>query len=339
MFVVGCHRSGTSLLASLLSDALATDHQPQGEALEIALDNPRGFYESKRLQTLNDQLLSSIGCSWDQPPLLPPDWSPKQRIDEFCALRSRFMEQALNPAWVDKDPRLCLTYAAFAHILLRRVHLAVIVRDPLEVATSLYLRNGMAIERGLSLWFLYNHHLAFHLQQGDQLFDYRELHKLKPGMPFFDTVFNAINHLLSEVRQPALSKQQFEQITAKRISPDLNRSATGLPASAAGDLACSRLMPMCEQAIARWRLSTSPIEGWKDAFGSIPLVLSEVLSQNQWYGSGMPPTEAHPTTNEVDTELLERELQRLHEQLNKMQSSTSWRFTQPVRWLGDRLWN
>jgi len=249
------------------------------------------------------------------------------------------MEQALNLAWVDKDPRLCITYAAFAHILLRRVNLAVIIRDPLEVATSLYLRNGMTIEKGLSLWFFYNHHLAFHLQPGDQLFDYRELLKLESDTAPFDAVLNRINQLLIEVHQPTLPRSQFEKIIAKRISPNLNRSAAGLPASAAGEVACSRLLAMCEEAIARWRSSTSPIKGWKDAFGSIPLVLSEVLSKNQWCSLGTAPADIPSETNEIDTKQLERELQTVREQLDALQHSTSWRLTRPMRWLGNQLRN
>ena len=37
---------------------------------------------------------------------------------------------ALDRNWVDKDPRLCITYPAFLHILLRRVPLVVALRDP-----------------------------------------------------------------------------------------------------------------------------------------------------------------------------------------------------------------
>ncbi len=340
MFVVGCHRSGTSLLASLLRDALTLETQSAEGDLEIALDNPRGFYESRRLKELNDELLKSIGCAWDRPPLLPPNWSPKQRIDQFCALRSSFMEQALSTGWVDKDPRLCLTHAAFAHILLRRVALAVIVRDPLEVATSLYLRNAIPLERGLSLWFIYNHHLAFHLQDGDQIFDYQSLHNLKTSKEGFTCVLTAINDLLRQTGQPPLQEDRFEAIALKRVAPELNRSANSLPAMAAADLPVLRLLPVCEEAIAQWRRSSDPISGWKEAFGSIPFVLSQVLSQNNWYG-GLP-IESHPTSTpskhlqqQQTLKAQEQEIAQLRERLAAIESSSSWQLTRPLRRLGD----
>ena len=335
LFVVGCHRSGTSLLASLLRDALQLESNPTEGDLQIALDNPRGFHESRRLQELNDDLLNSIGCAWDKPPLLPPDWSPKQRIDEFCALRSSFAEQALSTNWVDKDPRLCVTYAAYAHILLRRVHLAAIVRDPLEVATSLYLRNAMPIERGLAMWFLYNHHLAFHLQDGDEIFNYQDLHLLRSSTNDATKVLEAINNLLSQVQQPLVERNRFEAITLARVAPELNRSANGLPASAANDLSRSMLLPVCKEAVAHWRTSAEPIQGWKEAFGSIPFELSQVLSQNQWHGSGVreqPETKGNMYSNE-----LQIRVDNLGQELKTIKSSTSWRVTQPLRWLGERL--
>ena len=311
------------------------DGQSEGEQLDIALDNPRGFYESKRLLELNDELLSSIGSAWDRPPLLPPDWRSKDRIDQFCALRSSFMEQALNPRWVDKDPRLCITYAAFAHILLRRVALAAIVRDPLEVATSLYLRNGMPIEQGLALWFLYNHHLAFHLQEGDQLFDYQQLHTLEGCTADFQTILNAINSLLLQLQQPMITEQQLQTICQRRIAPKLNRSATGLPAAAFASLSSSRLLPICNEAIAQWRASLDPIAGWRDAFGAIPYVLSQVLSQQNWHGTG----HAAQTSTQPSALIKEQEQQlwELRQQLEAMESCRSWRITQPLRWLGDRM--
>jgi hypothetical protein len=245
------------------------------------------------------------------------------------------MEQALNRRWVDKDPRLCITYAAFAHILLRRVVLAAIVRDPLEVATSLYLRNAMPIERGLALWFLYNHHLAFQLQDGDQLFDYQQLHTLRTSTQEFNGVLAAINHLLMQTRQPLLSQEQFEVIARRRISPELNRSSSGLPAAAAAELPASRLLPLCTEALAHWRSCSEPISGWREAFGSIPFVLSQVLSQQGDIG-GMQATNQAAS---VAASVLEQpeELAALRERLAAMEGCTSWRLTGPLRWLGDRL--
>ena len=152
MFVTGCHRSGTSLLASLIH-GLVTGQDPRERRgdLELKLENPLGFFESERLVEINDALLQVLGCQWDRPPLLPVSWDQSPLLEVLQPQRSRLESYALDNAWVDKDPRLCITYPAYLHILLRRIPLVVALRDPLAVATSLHARNGFSLNRGLVL--------------------------------------------------------------------------------------------------------------------------------------------------------------------------------------------
>ena len=63
MFITGCHRSGTSLLASVLSEFLGVSPD-KGDQMQPALDNPMGFQESNRFVSFNDLLLDRVGCSW-----------------------------------------------------------------------------------------------------------------------------------------------------------------------------------------------------------------------------------------------------------------------------------
>ena len=96
-------------------------------------------------------------------------------LNALQPLRSRLSFYALGKAWVDKDPRLCITYPAYLHILLRRIPLVVALREPLAVATSLHARNGFSLNRGLVLWWIYNHHIASQLGAEDLLVPYRAL--------------------------------------------------------------------------------------------------------------------------------------------------------------------
>ena len=57
------------------------------------------------------------------PPLLPASWERPQLLDALQQQRSKLMPYALDHTWVDKDPRLCITYPAYLHILLRRIPL------------------------------------------------------------------------------------------------------------------------------------------------------------------------------------------------------------------------
>ena len=130
--------------------------------LELKLENPLGFFESQRLVETNDALLEAQGCRWDLPPLLPARWDQSPLLDSLQPLRSRLSTYALEHAWVDKDPRLCITFPAYLHILLRRIPLVVALREPMAVAASLYARNDQ-LESRLVLWWIYNHHIASQL--------------------------------------------------------------------------------------------------------------------------------------------------------------------------------
>ena len=134
--------------------------------LEMKLENPMGFFESERLVQINDGLLQSLGSQWDRPPLLPVSWDQPPLLAVLQLQHDRLASYALEHSWVDKDPRLCITYPAYLHILLRRIPLVLALREPLAVATSLHARNGFSLNRGLVMWWIYNHHIASALFKG-----------------------------------------------------------------------------------------------------------------------------------------------------------------------------
>ena len=347
MFVTGCHRSGTSLLASILLDALRVESFSKGNELQEALDNPYGFYESKKLTELNDNLLHSIGSSWNLPPILPPHWSSPERIDEFCALRSSFMEQALQYRWLDKDPRLCLTYGAYSHILLRRVALVVIIRDPLEVATSLFLRNAMPLERGLALWYLYNHHLSFHIQPDDQIFEYTQLLSTQRSQKETASILESINTTLAAVESPIIDHNKLEMIMNERIDTKLNRSSISLPQNATVSIKHSKLLAICKNSFKNIQISGDKISTWRTEFGSIPSELSHILSTNQWIGwSAEKDCQANEIIQRKELELRllndqnlknTEEIDRLRKEISAIRNSRSWKLTKPLRWCGNLI--
>ena len=112
---------------------------------------------------LNSWAASGIGS------LLPACWDQSPLFDALQSHRSRLSFYALQQSWVDKDPRLCVTYPAYLHILLRRIPIVVALREPLAVATSLHARNGFSLNHGFVLWWIYNHHIASQLCSDDLL--------------------------------------------------------------------------------------------------------------------------------------------------------------------------
>ncbi len=131
MFIAGCHRSGTSLLACLMKNIVG-QATAGGSLLPPAIDNPQGFYESEIFNALNEHLLKLAGYAWDEPPLFKIDWSASKYINHLFLARNDFASMALESQWVEKDPRLCITAPAMEHLLLRRVPINSKIEWPLR---------------------------------------------------------------------------------------------------------------------------------------------------------------------------------------------------------------
>ena len=226
MFVIGCHRSGTSLLASIISHCLG---EKRTGDLDAVVDNPRGFFESSRLREFNDNILKKCGFSWDRPPLQPLAWSFGDRIQHLIPARVLFADYATQNNWVDKDPRLSISYGAFLHVLLKPTPLAFSLRHPWAVARSLQVRDGMDQERGLMLWLLYNRHASRYLKANDLIIHYENLLP-NNGNASGDSSLKAIEQFL----QQHLSASSFRASAINNshknihslIDPNLQRSSS-----------------------------------------------------------------------------------------------------------------
>lgn len=151
--VLGMHRSGTSLTARLLQDM----GWYLGEAADLLgprEDNPEGFFERADVQVLNDTVLERLDASWDAPPG-PEEFGPllDSRLEkELDELLSSLRAAAGDRPFAIKDPRLCVVWPLWARHLPADVTLVLTVRDPVEVARSLYARDHMPLHLGLALW-------------------------------------------------------------------------------------------------------------------------------------------------------------------------------------------
>ncbi|MCA9876575.1 MAG: sulfotransferase [Thermomicrobiales bacterium] len=151
--IVGMHRSGTSMVAKLLSQA-GLNLGPDEALMSPAPENPEGFFEHLAFVALNDEVLNEAGAGWDCPPLAGTDWASA----DFDRHRERARELAAPLAergpWGWKDPRTSLTIP-FRESAFGRLRTVVVVRNPLEVVTSLHRRNGFSLALSLTLWQIY----------------------------------------------------------------------------------------------------------------------------------------------------------------------------------------
>ena len=155
VLILGMHRSGTSMISALVSKFGV--HQLGNRPMDAAADNPNGFFEDQAIRELNDDLLASINSAWDIP--VYENLNNQNSIEESLLKTARNTIFNLNmdcgSPWFVKDPRILLLRKPWERILLGAPAVVFTVRDPLECARSLVLRNGISYKRALALWFVY----------------------------------------------------------------------------------------------------------------------------------------------------------------------------------------
>ena len=305
--------------------------------LELKLENPLGFFESERLVEINDALLQVLGCQWDRPPLLPASWDQPPLFYALQPHRSRLASYALEQAWVDKDPRLCITYPAYLHILLRRIPLVVALREPLAVATSLHARNGFSLNRGLVLWWIYNHHIASQLCSEDLLVRYGDL------LSFDNRSLQAHFGSFLEIHKHSRpSEDHARALISTLIRPEFNRADAVISAEAR-----ARVNPLlienCNNAYEIIINASDQLTTYQEHFGSLPRAVLECSARDQLLPEadfGLLQNRLHSIETEAQNLALsldrrERDCASLDLLVRNLQSSHSWKITSPLRALVD----
>ncbi len=158
--VTGMHRSGTSFIAGALRLMGVSLGDPD-RLLKPGPDNPKGYFEVRSIQQLDDDVLAHLGGAWDQPPVLDPGWETTPGLDAYRVRATEILDETFGPeagwppliAW--KDPRLSLLLP-FWRTVTPIATTIVVVRDPVEVAASLGLRKyPVGASQAASLWLRY----------------------------------------------------------------------------------------------------------------------------------------------------------------------------------------
>lgn len=171
ILLVGMHRSGTSLAASLLKSLGVTMPGPwrAGDG-----HNQHGYHEWLEVRDLQEQLLIDLDRFWPSAAgtlPLPADW-----LDQAVSLRAMerletmLRHEADHPRgpWAIKDPRTSLLLPLWRRVAERlglRLRLVQALRDPAAVTLSLLERDGpgvgMTSQRAQHLWW--HHHQRIRL--------------------------------------------------------------------------------------------------------------------------------------------------------------------------------
>jgi hypothetical protein len=367
MFIVGCHRSGTSMLAGIarqlvqdLSDRPALEEGLVGGNAE----NPGGFFESEMLVETNNYLLELLNASWDRPFLAKPVWKNPSLLEVLVPLREKFRCYWQEP-WIDKDPRLCLLWDAYRHILLRQPTGVAVIRNPLLVASSLELRNGFSPTKSAIIWWLYHYHLL-NASEPRRLLTICDAALLQgePGC------IASVTHFLDEHAfhdaniSHAHLQARLEAALRERYQPNYRRAQPLVPPP-------NSLLEQIFHIWQRWQESGCHDDVLREGFASMPAQILEVYEEE--IGQGLRDTYAPMTqafaqrceitqkqitalsslqgemescwsTNQAlqqelacDRQRLESECEHLRGEMASIKRSDSWRITRPLRWLKKRM--
>lgn len=170
VFIMGMHRSGTSLVTGLLHRC---GLYLGNNLLMGAKDNPKGHYEDRRFININNNILRANGGSWRNPPIAVNWGGMKPSMQNFLK------------GWPDdkivgwKDPRTCITFPLWHHLIHPEpIKVVLVHRSCIEISQSLKARNGMPLAAGRNLCQRYKK------ASWDSV-------KGKPGVNFFHTLFSA----------------------------------------------------------------------------------------------------------------------------------------------------
>lgn len=158
IFVLGMHRSGTSLTTGILN-ALGI---PLGdELIPPDANNRMGYFESPSVGRIHDRLLRALGSSWYASTTvspLPNGWWRLPQVEPFKRELSELAKRQLavsGGTWAFKDPRACRLMPLWHDILAEtgaQPAYLLVVRNPQEVARSLQSRDGLSALRSEMLW-------------------------------------------------------------------------------------------------------------------------------------------------------------------------------------------
>jgi hypothetical protein len=136
IFVLGCHRSGTSAVAGLLVHACGVS---MGELMPATDDNPLGYFEAIGVVDAHRGLLAQMERDWSCPPA-------EFRVDslDLSALGEQVaVHRELPGVWAMKDPRSMFLLPAWSALGVDQVRLVAVARPPADVISSLVSRDGL----------------------------------------------------------------------------------------------------------------------------------------------------------------------------------------------------
>lgn len=174
IIIVGMHRSGTSVLSSIIHK-LGVDLGTK--LLESSFANPTGHYEDVAFLDLHERILHGAKGDWDSP---PTEDRLKESFERLESDVDTLLEQRnrCSASWGWKEPRTSLLLP-FYFRKLPHLRLIYCQRDPEEVAQSISARNAISIRYARKLVRCYEERIQAFLKDNPNVsllsVEYRKL--------------------------------------------------------------------------------------------------------------------------------------------------------------------
>ena len=140
IFILGCHRSGTSVVAGLLYRASGIS---MGELMPPTVDNPLGYFEALGVVEAHRSLLAQMERDWT----CPPSTFRPESLDLNALAEQIDIHKQLPGVWAMKDPRSMFLLPAWSHLGVDQVRLVAVARPPADTIRSIEKRDGIRQDR------------------------------------------------------------------------------------------------------------------------------------------------------------------------------------------------
>ena len=206
VIILGMHRSGTSLIANILSSAGFYVGDDSDLMKTGSQWNQNGYFERWSVVRANNIILHYCDGGWHDPP----------REDKMLKLNMDYRIKDLlkvyhgHPLALIKDPRMCLTLPVWKKILGNNVRYIHVMRKSNAVAASLKRRDGFSQEKSYYLYQIYNKRI-FKYTMGYPVFPIR-----------YDDLFqDARDEILYKLAAFLEVETDLKEIAAQVIDPQL----------------------------------------------------------------------------------------------------------------------
>jgi len=228
--IAGMHRSGTSMVANLLHEC-GVFLGPEDELKLSSRHNIGGHFENSQFVSLNDDILRKLGGTWHNPPRSDAGWEFNGKASGLVFRARDLVTKFQRQYWGWKDPRSSLTLPFWLRVF-PDLKVLVCVRNPAEVARSLFLRGDSRNAPPFQLWTTYCRQLLSATRPEQRLITHYESYFEDPagelrrildwlGIPASD---ETVNHACTQVAV----ERRHHQIPLKELL------AAGVPDAALG---------------------------------------------------------------------------------------------------------